>query len=149
MKVLGAVLIALSIFAQGCSRDPVARAREFERKADAFAARQQWKQAQIEYSNAIKATPNAVGLYMPPRHRANRPPVAHLLSTALTSSDTCPPPRTTETKDFHWWAIAVSRDGAGSSATCLPWTMIRRADRSSRSRPPSSRTSPAAFRRCP
>jgi len=61
VKVLGA-LLALVVVAQGCSRDPTARSREFEKKADAYAARLQWKEALIEYSNAIKATPDA-GLY--------------------------------------------------------------------------------------
>src|SRR5581483_11479694 len=70
MKVVGA-LLALVVAVQGCTRDPAARARHFEQKADAYAARRQWKEAQIEYSNAIKAAPNTGSLYLK-RARAYR-----------------------------------------------------------------------------
>src|SRR3954451_24986449 len=62
-RFAAAVLVLIGCATLACNRDPVARARELERKADAYAARQQWKEAVIEYSNAIKATPNAAGLH--------------------------------------------------------------------------------------
>jgi tetratricopeptide (TPR) repeat protein len=63
MTRFAAAVLVIGCVTLACNRDPAARARELERKADGYAARQQWKEAIIEYSNAIKAAPNAAGLH--------------------------------------------------------------------------------------
>ncbi|HMF61824.1 MAG TPA: tetratricopeptide repeat protein, partial [Vicinamibacterales bacterium] len=51
------VAVAAVLFA-GCSRDPVAKAAKYTKSGDAYVAKQQLPQAQIEYRNAIKARPD-------------------------------------------------------------------------------------------
>src|SRR3954447_1257850 len=54
-----AVLLALALGLAACRHDPAADARRFEARADAYVANRQWKEAVVEYGNAIKAQPRA------------------------------------------------------------------------------------------
>ena len=54
-----ASLLVLALGAGACRHDPAAEARRFEARADSYAANRQWKEAVVEYGNAIKAQPRA------------------------------------------------------------------------------------------
>jgi Tfp pilus assembly protein PilF len=51
-------LIALTILATACSRDPDVQAREYLASADRYAEARQYEAAIIEYRNAIKVRPD-------------------------------------------------------------------------------------------
>jgi tetratricopeptide (TPR) repeat protein len=48
--------------ASACSRDPHKRAEKYVNRADSYVARRQYKEAIIEYRNALKATPDAAAV---------------------------------------------------------------------------------------
>jgi putative PEP-CTERM system TPR-repeat lipoprotein len=54
-----ASLLVLALGVGACRHDPAADARRFEARADGYAANRQWKEAVVEYGNAIKAQPRA------------------------------------------------------------------------------------------
>ena len=51
-------LLFTAALVAGCSRDPVAKAAKYIASGDAYVAKQQLPQAQLEYRNAIKARPD-------------------------------------------------------------------------------------------
>ena len=56
-------ILAIALSLTACRHDPAAEARRFEARADAYAARRQWKEAVVEYGNAVKAQPRAEVYY--------------------------------------------------------------------------------------
>jgi putative PEP-CTERM system TPR-repeat lipoprotein len=54
-----ASMLVLALGVAACRHDPAADARYFEARADGYAANRQWKEAVLEYGNAIKAQPRA------------------------------------------------------------------------------------------
>jgi putative PEP-CTERM system TPR-repeat lipoprotein len=56
-------LVAALLVAGACRHDPVADARRFTKNADAYMAAKRWKEAVIEYGNAIKAQPEDADAY--------------------------------------------------------------------------------------
>jgi putative PEP-CTERM system TPR-repeat lipoprotein len=58
-----AALFVLALAVGACHHDPAADGRRFEARADAYVARRQWKEAIVEYGNAIKAQPRGEVYY--------------------------------------------------------------------------------------
>jgi tetratricopeptide (TPR) repeat protein len=57
-----AAALVLGALLAGCSKDPVKTAERYTASGDAYVARQQYKEAIIEYRNALKATPSAAAV---------------------------------------------------------------------------------------
>jgi hypothetical protein len=57
-KVLGTVLL-MALVVSGCRQDPVAKAAEFVASADRYVQNRQYKEAILEYRNALEHQPDS------------------------------------------------------------------------------------------
>ncbi len=57
------VALLTFVAVSGCRSDPVATSRRFSERADRYMTAHRWKEAIVEYGNAIKAQPNNADVY--------------------------------------------------------------------------------------